>query len=176
MSYAAESSALAAVTVRATDPGGLEAMQQVQVTVEASRSERERALKLALTAFGRSLGAETVDAIGGRLGVESSSALRRSHVRLGARSVGCGAFGGGGEQGKGGFGGGSTYQGQQESAAEVRPGGLKFDPLSRRNLLSQSSFQLSFGGGAASFGSDADSLDASPPQAAASRAGWTLWG
>ena len=228
LSIAPQAIGVATVTVRATDPGGLEAMQQVQVTVEASRSERARALKLALTAFGRSLGAETVDAIGGRLGVESSSALGRSHVRLGGRSVGCGAFGGGekcglatlargasgllgarlsipaatlvgpaggpgatidaatllfggggGVQGKGGFGfgGGGTYQGQQESAAKVEPGGLEFDPVSRRNLLSQSSFQLSFGGDdAASFGSDADSLDASPPQAAASRAGWTLWG
>ena len=228
LSIAPQAIGVATVTVRATDPGGLEAMQQVQVTVEASTSERERALKLALTAFGRSLGAETVDAIGGRLGVESSSALGRSHVRLGGRSVGCGAFGGGGgetcglatlargasgllgarlsipaatlvgpagspgatidaatllfggggAQGRGGFGGGGTYQGQQESAAKVEPGGLEFDPLSRRNLLSQSSFQLSFGGGggAASFDSDADSLDTSPPQAAASRAGWTLWG
>ena len=225
LSIAPQAIGVATVTVRATDPGGLEAMQQVQVTVEASTAERERALKLALTAFGRSLGAETVDAIGGRLGVESSSALGRSHVRLGGRSVGCGAFGGGGgekcglatlargasgllgarlsipaatlvgpagspgatidaatllfggggAQGKGGFGGG-TYQGQQESAAKVEPGGLEFDPLSRRNLLSQSSFQLSFGGGgAASFDSDADSLDTAPPQAA-SRAGWTLWG
>ena len=225
LSIAPQAIGVATVTVRATDPGGLEAMQEVQVTVEASTSERERALKLALTAFGRSLGAETVDAIGGRLGVESSSALGRSHVRLGGRSVGCGAFGGGEAcglatlargasgllgarllhpgaalvgpagssgatidaatllfgggraQGKGGFGfgGGGTYQGQQESAAKVEPGGLEFDPVSRRNLLSQSSFQLSFGGGAASFGSDEDSLDTAPSQAA-SRAGWTLWG
>ena len=218
LSIAPQAIGVATVTVRATDPGGLEAMQQVQVTVEASRSERARALKLALAAFGRSLGAETVDAIGGRLGVESSSALGRSHIQLGGRSVGCGAFGGGGEacglatlargasgllgarlsipaaslvgpaggpgatidaatllfggggeQGGFGFGGGGAYQGQQESAAKVGPGGLEFDPVSRRNLLSQSSFQLSFGGGA-------DSLDAAPPQAAASRAGWTLWG
>ena len=217
LSIAPQAIGVATVTVRATDPGGLEAMQQVQVTVEASRSERARALKLALAAFGRSLGAETVDAIGGRLGVESSSALGRSHVRLGGRSVGCGEFGGGekcglatlargasgllgarlsiptaalvgpaggpgatidaatllfgggGEQGGFGFGGGGAYQGQQESAAKVGPGGLEFDPVSRRNLLSQSSFQLSFGGG------DADSL-AAAPQAAASRAGWTLWG
>ena len=223
LSIAPQAIGVATVTVRATDPGGLEAMQQVQVAVEASRSERARALKLALTAFGRSLGAETVDAIGGRLGVESSSALGRSHVRLGGRSVGCGAFGGGGEtcglatlargasgllgarlshpgaalvgpaggpgatidaatllfggggeQGGFGFGGGA-YRGQQEGAAEVGPGGLEFDPVSRRNLLSQSSFQLSFGGGAVSTGGGADSLDAAPPQAA-SRAGWTLWG
>ena len=207
LSIAPQAIGVATVTVRATDPGGLEAMQEVQVTVEASRSERARALKLALAAFGRSVGAETVDAIGGRLGVESSSALGRSHVQLGGRSVGCGMFGGGGEacglatlargasgllgarlshpgatidaatllfggggeQGKGGFGGGGTYQGQQEGAAKVGRGGLEFDPVSRRNLLSQSSFQLSFGGGGA------DSLDAAPPQAA-SRAGWTLWG
>ena len=218
LSIAPQAIGVATVTVRATDPGGLEAMQEVQVAVEASRSERERALKLALAAFGRSLGAETVDAIGGRLGVESSSALGRSHVRLGGRSVGCGEFGGGeacglatlargasgllgarlshpgaalvgpaggsgatidaatllfggggGEQGGLGFGGGGAYRGQQEGAAEVGPGGLEFDPVSRRNLLSQSSFQLSFGG------DDADSL-AAAPQAAASRAGWTLWG
>ena len=217
LSIAPQAIGVATVTVRATDPGGLEAVQQVQVTVEASASERARALKLALAAFGRSLGAETIDAIGGRLGVESSSALGRSHVRLGGRSVGCGEFGGGEkcglamlargasgllgarlanpgaalggpvgdpgstidaatllfgggeEQGGFGFGGGGAYRGQQEGAGEVGPGGLEFDPVSRRNLLSQSSFQLSFGG-------DADSLAAPPQAASASRAGWTLWG
>ena len=47
---------------------GLTATQQASVTVSASRSDRARALKLTLAAFGRSLGTETVDAIGGRLG------------------------------------------------------------------------------------------------------------
>ncbi len=83
------------VTVRASDPGGLSAVQQVRVTVEASRSERARALELTLAAFGRSLGTETVDAIGGRLGLESSGVLGRSHVQLGGRSLACGAPGAG---------------------------------------------------------------------------------
>ncbi len=91
----------AVVTVRASDPGGLSAQQQVRVTVEASRSERARALELTLAAFGRSLGTETVEAIGGRLGLGSSGALGRSHVQLGGRSLACGtggsdAFGAGG--------------------------------------------------------------------------------
>ncbi len=84
------------MTVTARDPDGLEGTQTVAVTVEASRSERARALEAALTAFGRSVGTEAVEAIGGRLGIESSSVLGRSHVQLGSRSVGCGAFGGGG--------------------------------------------------------------------------------
>ncbi len=96
LSIAPQAIGAATVTVTARDPDGLEGTQTVAVTVEASRSERARALQLALTAFGRSVGTEAVDAIGGRLGIESSSVLARSHVQLGSRSVGCGAFGGGG--------------------------------------------------------------------------------
>ncbi len=95
LSIAPRAIGAATVTVTARDPDGLEGTQTVSVTVEASRSERARALEAALTAFGRSVGAEAVDAIGGRLGIESSSVLGRSHVQLGSRSVGCGAFGGG---------------------------------------------------------------------------------
>ena len=83
------------VTVTATDAGGLTATQQASVTVSASRADRARALKLTLAAFGRSLGTETVEAIGGRLGLESSGSLGRSHVQLGGRSLSCVAFGGG---------------------------------------------------------------------------------
>ncbi len=102
LSIAPQAIGEAVVTVRASDPGGLSAVQQVRVTVEASRSERARALELTLAAFGRSLGTETVDAIGGRLGLGSSGALGRSHVQLGGRSLACGAPG----AGSGGFGGG----------------------------------------------------------------------
>ncbi len=236
----------ATVTVTARDPDGLEGTQTVAVTVEASRSERARALEAALTAFGRSVGTEAVEAIGGRLGVESSSVLGRSHVQLGSRSVGCGAFGGGGGSScgwaqlargasdllgvqlsgsaggasvsldpatllfgtpgghgggfgglasafghGGGYGGGhghgggafgngpgggnSTFGhgggGQANgpapaglAAADLAPrGGLTLDPLSSNDLRSQSSFRLSFGGGA----------DA--PQSAVGT-GWTVWG
>jgi len=95
LSIAPQAIGQALVTVRATDPGGLWATQQVQVTVDASRSERSRALKLTLAAFGRSLGTETVEAIGGRLGLGSSGLLGRSHVQVGGRSLSCAAFGGG---------------------------------------------------------------------------------
>ncbi len=92
----------AVVTVLASDPGGLSVRQQVRVTVEASRSERARALELTLAAFGRSLGTETVEAVGGRLGLGSSGALGRSHVQLGGRSLACGT-GGSDVFGAGGF-------------------------------------------------------------------------
>ncbi len=224
----------AVVTATATDPDGLEASQQVQVTVEASRSERERAMKLALASFGRSLGTETVEAVGGRLGVESSGAPGGSHVQLGGRSAGCAAagescgleslartasgllglrlvvpsheggpgmsvdgadllFGGGsamaGANGGGRFGGGlGAYQGQQEGAALPQTGGFEFGPVSGRDLLSRSSFQLSFGGSPDAGASNAATAlgdgapeatnaqdgDRANPSGSASR--WTLWG
>ncbi len=273
LSIAPQAIGAATVTVTARDPDGLEGTQTVAVTVEASRSERARALEAALTAFGRSVGAEAVEAIGGRLGVESSSVLGRSHVQLGSRSVGCGAIGGGGSScgwaqlargasdllgvqlsgsvggasvsldpatllfggpgghgsgfgglasafgnafghggrhdgagrtfgPSGGHGGGSAFGhgdghgsgpgggyggghghgggafgngpgggGQANgpapaglAAADLAPrGGLTLDPLSSNDLRSQSSFRLSFGGGA----------DA--PQSAVG-SGWTVWG
>ena len=240
LSIAPQALGMATVTVTASDPGGLTATQQVQVTVEPSRAERARTLQMALTAFGRSLGAETVDVIGGRLGLESSSGgLGSSHLSLGGRSLGCDAFGagagspggpggqqcgigdlarsassllgmqftapraasavpGGGAAGAhldmaallfggagamggpgamdatGGFGGGGgTYTSQQEGADRIERGSLAFDPLSGRDLLSGSSFQLSFGGNDA----DASVSDAAgAPQASPSRRGWTLWG
>ena len=202
----------AVVTVTAQDAGGLEAEQQVRVAVEASRSERARALERSLAVFGRTLGAEMVEAVGGRLGVESS-ALGRSHVQVGGSSIGCGAVGGGVEcgaaalargassllgarlsvppdalgpaggpgatldaaallfgDGRGGLGGldgfggaGGSWPDRAADADESRPDGVEFNPVSGRDLLSRSSFRLSFGGGAASAG-------------APSRAGWTLWG
>ncbi len=115
----------AVVTVTATDAGGLTATQQASVTVSASRSDRARALKLTLAAFGRSLGTETVEAIGGRLGLESSGSLGRSHVQLGGRSLSCVAFDGG--PGAGGvssgtasaraFNAGGADQGQLDQAS-----------------------------------------------------------
>ncbi len=263
LSIAPQALGVATVTVTASDPGGLTATQQVQVTVEPSRSERARTLQMALTAFGRSLGAETVDAIGGRLSLESSSG--GSHVNLGGRSLDCGAFGGGpggpgGQQcgigdlarsassllgmqftapraagaglaggaggahldmaallfgdgamrghsamggpgamdATGGFGGGGgAYTGQQEGADRIGRGSIGFDPLSGGDLLTRSSFQLSFGGndagspastaaggpasatGADASASGADATgapDDAAPQASPSRSGWTLWG
>ena len=96
----------AVVTVTATDAGGLTATQQASVTVSASRADRARALKLTLAAFGRSLGTETVDAIGGRLGLESSGPPGGSHVQLGGRSLSCVAFDGG--RGSGGVSSGTA--------------------------------------------------------------------
>ncbi len=245
LSIAPQALGMAMVTVTASDPGGLTATQQVQVTVEPSRSERARTLQMALTAFGRSLGAETVDVIGGRLGLESSSG--GSHVSLGGRSLDCGSFGGelgsqqcgigslarsassllgmqftapraagaglgggaggthldmaallfGGDGAMGGpgamdamdgFGAGGTYTGQQEGA-DGSTGAIEFDPLSSRDLLTGSSFQLSFGGNASgdpASSTDADASgtgsatagvpDSAAPQASPSRSGWTLWG
>ncbi len=81
----------AVVTVTATDSAGLSAVQTVDVVVEASRSERARVLKGVLATFGRSVGTEAVDVIGGRLGMEPSGAggFGRSHLQLGGRAVGC---------------------------------------------------------------------------------------
>ncbi len=118
LSIAPQAIGEAVVTVRASDPGGLSARQQVRVTVEASRSERARALELTLAAFGRSLGTETVDAIGGRLGLGSSGALGRSHVQLGGRSLACGAPG----AVSGGFGGG--VPGVASAARDQTDGGV----------------------------------------------------
>ena len=80
------------VTVRAADPAGAEAEQSFLVTVEASRSDRARILKQSLAAFGRTVGAEAVEAIGGRLGAgDEARALGQSHFRLGGQSLSCDA-------------------------------------------------------------------------------------
>ena len=178
---------VARATITATDPDGLKAEQQVQVTVETARAERSRVLTLALAAFGRSLGAETVDAIGGRLGAESSGTLGRSHLQLGGRSVGCGAFAGGRDACdlESLLHGGGALLGLQLSHPEAG----RHDPtsrsrtdqrptlnlVSRHNLLSRSSFQLSFGGGRAN--PDAASSAAAAVQSApGTYSRWTLWG
>ena len=84
------------VTVRATDPSGAQAEQDFLLTVETSRSDRARIMKRSLAAFGRAVGAETVDAIGERLGTgEQRGVLGRSHLELGGRSVSCDATSGG---------------------------------------------------------------------------------
>ena len=193
LSIAPQAIGVATATVTATDPGGLQAVQQVQVTVEAARAERSRALKLALAAFGRSLGAETVDAIAGRLGVASSSVLGRSHIQLGGRSVGCGAFAGGREacgaksvlhgaaallgvqlphSGPGQLS--HSGAGRQGPASPGRPEPPTLNPVSRDNLLSRSSFRLSFGGGPAD--PSARSVNAPVQSVPGSASGWTLWG
>ena len=80
------------VTIRVADPAGAEAEQSFLVTVEASRSDRARILKQSLAAFGRTVGTEAVDAIGGRLGAgDEPSAHGRSHFQLGGRSLSCDA-------------------------------------------------------------------------------------
>ena len=160
------------VRVTASDPEGLATVQEVHVAVVASRSERARAMKLALAAFGRSLGTETVEAIGGRLGMESSGSLGQSHVQVGGRSVGCGRLAGTGGQRCGleallrgasalsgmhlerpGAAGSQlgASAGQPDGANRQDQGGLTFNPVSRQDLRSRSSFQLS-------------------------GSGWTLWG
>ena len=169
----------ATVTVTATDPGGLSAVQQVQVAVEPSSSERSKALSLALAAFGGSVGAETVEAIGGRLGTESSGALGRSHVQMGGRSVGCGPWAGAGDEcsmaslarsASGLLGVRLSHPALQAGAwaspsGEGRPS-VSFDPMSWERIGSESSFQLALGGAEGRVQDAAASL----------RSGWTLWG
>ena len=78
------------VTVRAADPEGADAEQSFLVTVEAARSDRARILKRSLAAFGRTVGTETLEAIGGRLGeADGPSAMGESHLRVGGRSLSC---------------------------------------------------------------------------------------
>ena len=165
------------VTVTATDPGGLSATQQVQVAVQASRAERTRALRLALSAFGRSVGGETVEAIGGRLGTESSGAMGRSHVQVGGRSVGCGSWAGANDgecsvatlarSTSGLLGTRLSHPAVQSGFAGAERPSVSFDPVSWERISSGSSFQLALGG-----------VGGGRPQDAGSgiRPGWTLWG
>ena len=86
------------VTVRAADPDGAEAAQSFVVTVEASRADRARIMKRSLAAFGRAVGAETVEAIGGRLGAADDGfgaagvgpgAMGEAHLQVGGRRLSC---------------------------------------------------------------------------------------
>ena len=162
----------ATVTVTATDPGGLAATQQVQVQVEPSRAERALAMKASLAAFGQSVGTETVEAVGGRLGMESSGAAGQSHMRLGGRTVDCGPSAGGDRGGCGLAGlarSASGLLGLRVAAPTTQAGEsspVSFDPLSWERLGSASSFQVAFGG-ARDGAQDADAGFAQ---------GWTLWG
>ncbi len=175
----------ATVTVTATDPGGLSASQRVQVDVEASRSERARAVQLAMAAFGRSVGAETVDAVGSRLGMESSGAMGQPHVQLGGRTVEClpGANGGGcglaalARSASGLLGLRLSVPTNQQDAW-AQPGRrdhslVAFDPLSLERLGSESSFQLAFGGPRGGPRAAGGRLQEA---GGAVREGWTLWG
>ena len=79
------------VTVTAADPDGATVEHSFAVTVEASRSDRTRIMKRSLAAFGRVVGTDAVEAIGGRLRQEHpGSTDARSHVRLGGRTLSCG--------------------------------------------------------------------------------------
>ena len=171
----------ATVTVTATDPGGLAAMQQVQVQVEASRAERARALKASLAAFGRSVGTETVDAVGGRLGMESSGAPGQSHMQLGGRTVDCGSSVVRGGRGGCGLTGlarsASGLLGMRVALPTAQPSGqpqagsgdpspVSFDPVSWERLGAESSFQVAFG----------DARNGRQDAGGGLRAGWTLWG
>ena len=83
------------VTVRAADPQGAEVEHSFQVTVELSLADRTRILKHSLAAFGRTVGTEAVEAIGGRLREgDRENAHGQSHLRLGGRSFSCGASSG----------------------------------------------------------------------------------
>ena len=162
----------ATVTVTATDPGGLTATQQVQVQVDPSRAERALAMKASLAAFGQSVGTETVEAVGGRLGMESSGAAGQSHMRLGGRTVDCGPSAGGGRGGCGLAGLARSASGllglrvavPTTQAGESSP--VEFDPLSWERLGSASSFQVAFGG----------ARDGAQHAGAGLAQGWTLWG
>ena len=86
------------VTVRVADPDGAEAAQSFLVTVEASRADRARIMKRSLAAFGRAVGTETVEAIGGRLGAQDDGfgatgvgpgAVGEAHLQVGGRPLSC---------------------------------------------------------------------------------------
>ena len=80
------------VTVRATDTDGAEAEQSFTVTVDASRADRARIMKRSLAAFGRAVGTETVEAIGGRLGAvddRPGATAGEAHLEVGGRSLSC---------------------------------------------------------------------------------------
>ena len=161
--------------VTASDPGGLAAVHEVPVAVVASRSERARTMELTLAAFGRSVGTDAVEAIGGRLGMASSGSLGRPHLQVGGRSVGCGQLGGSGGERCGLaalWRSGSALAGMRLTHPEAD--GLTFNPVSRQDLLSRSSFQLSFGGGTA----PADSSVGPAPTdgSVGPSSGWTMWG
>ncbi len=127
----------AVVTVTATDAGGLTATQQASVTVSASRADRARALKLTLAAFGRSLGTETVDAIGGRLGLESSGPPGRSHMQLGGRSLSCVAFDGG--RGSGGVSSGTASAHASDAGGAASASGADMGQGGAEGQLDQTS-------------------------------------
>ena len=86
------------VTVRVADPDGAEAAQSFLVTVEASRADRAGIMKRSLAAFGRAVGTETVEAIGGRLGAQDDGfgaagvgrgAVGEAHLQVGGRPLSC---------------------------------------------------------------------------------------
>ena len=80
------------VTVRAADPDGAEAEQSFMVTVETSRADRARIMKRSLATFGRAVGTETVEAVGGRLGAADDgpgAAADEAHLQVGGRSLSC---------------------------------------------------------------------------------------
>ena len=83
------------VTVQATDAEGAKAEQRFLVTVEASRSDRARNLKRSLAALGRTVGTETVEAVGGRLGeADGPGPMGESHLRVGGQVLACTAVAG----------------------------------------------------------------------------------
>ena len=210
------------VTVRAADPKGAEAEQSFLVTVEASRSDRARILKRSLAAFGRTVGTEAVEAIGGRLGAgEEAGAPGQSHFRVGGQSLscdgasrrhGCG-LGGLARQasrllgvrlspgvsrlasalhgaaigpldaeaarglahafGKPGLGAEAVANATRHDEGFGRGRLLTLNPMSRRDLLSQTSFRFSPGdGGQATGGRQATPGD----ERQATPGGWTFWG
>ena len=73
----------ASVAITATDPFGLSARQFFRVTVEVDQGERERALKLSLAAFGRTVASQAVDAVSGRFDAES----REARATVGGQSL-----------------------------------------------------------------------------------------
>ena len=172
------------VTVRAADPEGAEAQQSFLVAVEASRSDRARILKRSLAAVGRTVGTETVEAIGGRLGeADAPGAQGESHLRVGGRVLSCIAVAAGcgfkelARQAAGLLGvrvshGAGSLASAVRAAAKGRhdagaalglAGTFGVAPLSREELLTRSSFRFS------------PSVDEQADEHA-TPGGWTFWG
>ena len=85
-------------------------------------------------------------------------------------------FGGPGAASTSTLAGGGAYPGQPEAVSGEHADGLSFNPLSGRDLLERSSFQLSFGRGATSNSATPDNSVGVVRQATDANLGWTVWG
>ncbi len=170
------------VTATARDREGASATQNIAVRVRNDLSRRARALELSLAALARTLATDAVEMIDRRFQVSGSSESRVTLAghpfssnldrrrSLGRRltgsplGAGIGALDSGSWIDQDGFG-------QTGSFDRPTGGGLERRPLTVRDLLLQSSFQVELDGNS---GSTAEDMRASGP--VVGPAAWTLWG